>query len=90
MYFLFFLISEVQCANEYEKYLQTLIHDIGIQLRTVSHCTAIQCVRYGKFTTEHAVLKKYWNLEYILESITKCRNIIESHKEILRPDIYLK
>ncbi|GJQ72587.1 hypothetical protein Trydic_g1252 [Trypoxylus dichotomus] len=33
---------EIQCVNEYETYLQSLIHEIGMKMNSSAHCTSIQ------------------------------------------------
>ncbi|XP_077298478.1 pseudouridylate synthase TRUB2, mitochondrial [Arctopsyche grandis] len=76
-------VIEVQCVNEYENYLYTLIHDIGVQLKSLAHCTSVQCIRYGKFTLDHALLKKHWRLQFILDSISNNRKILYASKKIL-------
>jgi len=68
------ILSEVQCINEHEVYLKTLVHDIGMQLHSVATCTGLQCIRYDSFTLEHALLRKHWTLQYLME------NMAESHR----------
>lgn len=65
---------EVQCINEHEMYLRTLIHDTGMQLHSVATCTGLQCIRYDCFTLEHALLRKHWTLQFVME------NMAESHR----------
>lgn len=69
---------EVQCINEYEKYLWTIIHDLGIQLKTSAHCIGVQCIRQGKFDIELALLRKHWQLHNIIENMDACRQRMES------------
>ncbi|XP_049887998.1 pseudouridylate synthase TRUB2, mitochondrial [Pectinophora gossypiella] len=76
---------EIQCVNEYDKYLWTLIHDLGVQLRTSAHCTGVQCIRQGKFNLQLALLRKHWQLEHIADNMNKCQQILDEHKEILEP-----
>lgn len=80
-----FNFSEVQCINEYEKYLWTLIHDLGIQLKTSAHCIGVQCIRQGKFDIELALLRKHWQLDNIIENMDTCRQIMESNEHLLKP-----
>ncbi|XP_041973681.1 mitochondrial mRNA pseudouridine synthase Trub2 [Aricia agestis] len=74
---------EIQSVNEYDKYLWTLIHDLGIQLKTSAYCTGVQCIRQGKFNVELALLRKHWNLEFILDNKRKCHHILEESEELL-------
>lgn len=74
---------EIQCVNEYEKYLQTLIHEIGMKLHSSAHCTGIQCIRHSYFTLDDCLLRKHWNLQHIITNIEKCRTIIDNNENIL-------
>lgn len=67
---------EIQCINEYETYLTHLIHEIGIKLHSTAHCTGIQCIRHSRFTLEHALLMKHWDLQHILENMGMCNQIL--------------
>ncbi|KAM3956595.1 pseudouridylate synthase TRUB2, mitochondrial [Aphomia sociella] len=76
---------EIQSINEYEKYLWTIIHDLGIQLKTVAHCTGVQCIRHGKFDVDLALLRKHWQLQHIMNNMNRCHQVIEEHGELLTP-----
>ncbi|ERL92096.1 hypothetical protein D910_09417 [Dendroctonus ponderosae] len=39
---------EIQCVNEYEDYMTHIINEIGLKLRSVAHCTDIQCIRHSR------------------------------------------
>lgn len=80
-----FYIAEVQAVNEYDKYLWTLVHDLGVQLKTSAHCTGLQCIRQGKFTVDLALLRKHWQLEPIIDNMDRCRQILEDNEVLLRP-----
>lgn len=77
---------EIVCINEYEMYLKTLIHDIGMKLHSTATCTQIHCLQDGLFTLEHALLKKHWTLESILENISLCQKIIVNNQNLLRQE----
>ncbi|XP_050309799.1 pseudouridylate synthase TRUB2, mitochondrial [Anthonomus grandis grandis] len=68
---------EIQCINEYEDYLCQLIHEIAQRLHSTAHCTGIQCIRHSRFTLEHALLMKHWNLTNILQSMEYCRTLLK-------------
>lgn len=68
---------EIQCVNEYETYLTHLIHEIGLKLHSTAHCTGIQCIRHSRFTLEHTLLMKHWNLQNILENMEMCETILK-------------
>jgi tRNA U55 pseudouridine synthase TruB len=62
-------------------YLRTLIHDIGIQLHSVATCTGLQCIRYDCFTLEHALLRKHWTLQFLMD------NMAESHRLLSQSEV---
>ncbi|CAH0405669.1 unnamed protein product [Chilo suppressalis] len=76
---------EIQATNEYDKYLWTLIHDLGVQLKTSAYCTGVQCIRQGKFDLKLALLRKHWQLQYIIQNMDKCRSIMEENSLLLKP-----
>ncbi|CAG9575340.1 unnamed protein product [Danaus chrysippus] len=76
---------EIQSVNEYDKYLWTLVHDLGIQLKTAAHCTGLQCVRQGRFNLELALLRKHWQLNHILNNMDQCRQLLEENENLLKP-----
>ncbi|XP_045760532.1 mitochondrial mRNA pseudouridine synthase Trub2 [Maniola jurtina] len=76
---------EIQSVNEYDKYLWTLVHDLGVQLKTVAHCTGVQCIRQGKFDLRLALLRKHWQMEHLLNNMDECRQILEENEHLLKP-----
>lgn len=76
-------VSEIQSVNEYDKYLWALIHDLGVQLKSSAYCTGVQCIRQGKFKLDHALLRKHWKLEHIINNLDQCRQIFEDNEQIL-------
>lgn len=79
---IFFL--EICTTNESEAYLGILIHEIGIHLKTVAHCTQIRCIRQSHFTLEDTLVRRHWNLENIMNNMTNCQRIIKKHPEMLQ------
>ncbi|XP_075227578.1 pseudouridylate synthase TRUB2, mitochondrial [Lycorma delicatula] len=74
---------EVQCINENELYLMTLIHQLGYKLHSSATCTQIQCIRYTVFTVEDALLRKHWTLQNIIDNLSKCNKTVEKYKDLL-------
>lgn len=68
---------EIHCINETEYFLMELIHDIGIDLRSTAVCTQLRQVQFGPFTLPHALLRKHWTLENILNNTTLCQTILD-------------
>lgn len=66
----------MQCINEHEVYLKTLVHDIGMQLHSVATCTSMQCIRYDIFTLEHALLRKHWTLQHLMDSMAENNRLL--------------
>ncbi|KAF5302691.1 hypothetical protein FQR65_LT08433 [Abscondita terminalis] len=77
---------EVHCINEYETYLKTLIHEIGMKLRSTANCTGIQCIRHSYFDLDKALLRKHWTLQPIITNLEECNDIINQHQNILKQD----
>ncbi|PSN49976.1 putative tRNA pseudouridine synthase 2 [Blattella germanica] len=71
---------EVQCINEHEMYLRTLIHDVGMQARSTATCTGLQCIRYDCFTLEHALLRKHWRLQFIIDNVKQNKELLTKTK----------
>ncbi|XP_066993412.1 pseudouridylate synthase TRUB2, mitochondrial [Anabrus simplex] len=71
---------EIHSMNEYEDYLKTLIHEIGLQLHSVATCTAVRCIKYSHFSLEYALLRKHWHLQHILNNLILCQEIIDKYK----------
>ncbi|XP_050424537.1 pseudouridylate synthase TRUB2, mitochondrial [Adelges cooleyi] len=86
-------VVEVNIINEYENYLLSLVHEIGLKLRCSATCTAIRCIRYSAFNIEQALLKKHWTLEYVLNNLVKCNleyNKLRNLPAFLTDQKYLK
>nr|CAG4641071.1 EOG090X0AGI [Eulimnadia texana] len=68
---------EVHCINEDEIFLATLVHDIGISLKSAAATVQMRCIRHGEFSLENALLRKHWTLEYLMQNMIDCRNILQ-------------
>lgn len=64
-------------------YLKTIIHELGIQLRSNATCTQILCIQDGLFNIQQALLSKYWNLKEIMHNMQMCQKIIDKNEHIL-------
>lgn len=78
-------VIEVAAINENEQYLKTLIHEIGIELHTVAHCTGIQCIKHGYFDINQSLLRGQWELQNVITNMEECRKIFRQYPDILRP-----
>jgi len=67
---------EVHCIHETEEFLAEIIHDLGVDLKSTAVCTQIHRVQYGHFVLSHALLRKHWTLEHILNNISLCRDVL--------------
>uniref|UniRef100_A0A5S6R5H8 TruB_N domain-containing protein n=1 Tax=Trichuris muris TaxID=70415 RepID=A0A5S6R5H8_TRIMR len=73
-----FFTLEVQCINESDDCLKTLIHELGLSMKTVASCVSIKKVRDGPFDLDLCLLDKHWNLENIINNIGACQQAMES------------
>ncbi|XP_023230077.1 mitochondrial mRNA pseudouridine synthase Trub2-like [Centruroides sculpturatus] len=71
---------EVHCINETELYLAQLVHDLGLYLKSCAVCVQLRKIRHGHFTLDHALLRKHWTLEHILNNIQFCRSLVDKDK----------
>ncbi|XP_013791689.2 probable tRNA pseudouridine synthase 2 [Limulus polyphemus] len=71
---------EVNCINENELYLKQVVHDLGLTLKSCAVCTQLRQTRYGHFTLDHALLRKHWTLEHILNNILYSRELVTPEK----------
>ena len=56
-------------------YLSQMVHDIGLKLKSSAVCPQVRRIRYGHFTLDHALLRKQWHLEPIIDNIRLCQNL---------------
>lgn len=75
---------EVHALNENESYLGQLVQEIGRQLHTVAHCTAVRCVRHGHFAVGEALLRRDWSVQGAVQSLQRNRKLLHEHPEMLR------
>lgn len=81
----FFCHLEIHACNETEAYLGILVHEIAINLKSVANCIQIRCIRESHFTLDDALVKRHWNVESVLGSLKRCKDIMAKHPEILKP-----
>ncbi|KAF7387882.1 hypothetical protein HZH66_010649 [Vespula vulgaris] len=74
---------EIICINEYEQYLKTLIHELGLELHSTATCTQIQCFKYGLFELQHALLSKKWDILSILNNMKICTKILKENDYLI-------
>lgn len=66
---------EVQTANEEEEFIGSLVHGLGLRSRTTAAISTLNCIRYGYFTMEKALLPKYWTVEHVINNITAYQHL---------------
>ncbi|XP_055548377.1 pseudouridylate synthase TRUB2, mitochondrial [Wyeomyia smithii] len=79
-----FFTIEIHAIDETEAYMGTLIHEIGLSLKSVAYCVSIRCIRHGHFELEYSLLRNDWNLQSILSSMAYTNQLIRQHPEILK------
>ena len=73
-------VTEMHAVNEQSDYLTELVHELGLELRASAVCKLVRRIRYGHFTLTHALLRKHWTLQSILENIEFCRPLVAEHR----------
>ena len=73
--------------NEGSEQLVSLVHNIGIQLKTTAMCTQVRRLRYGYFTLDHALLRKDWQPRDIVDNIGLCRQLVTMDRLMHSPGI---
>ncbi|XP_067627113.1 pseudouridylate synthase TRUB2, mitochondrial [Eurosta solidaginis] len=77
---------EIHAINENEEYLAAVINEMGIELRSVAHCTNIRCIRHGRFSVENSLLRHGWSLRGVMRNIAQQRLVLEQHPHLLEQD----
>uniref|UniRef100_A0A1B0CTM8 Pseudouridine synthase II N-terminal domain-containing protein n=1 Tax=Lutzomyia longipalpis TaxID=7200 RepID=A0A1B0CTM8_LUTLO len=77
---------EIHALNENGDYLATLVHEIGLDLRSVAHCTGIRCIRSGYFSHEQSLLRHIWTLPDIVKNLKENSVIIRENPSIFRQE----
>ena len=74
------IVTEVHAINEHSDYLVELVHELGLELKASAVSKLVRRIRYGHFTLTHALLRKHWTLQAILENIDFCRPLVTPDK----------
>ncbi|XP_054736329.1 pseudouridylate synthase TRUB2, mitochondrial [Anastrepha obliqua] len=77
---------EVHAINECEDYLASLVNEMGIELRTVAHCTSIRCIRHGHFSVENALLRHGWTVRGVMKNMRQQWQVLKEHPHLLEQD----
>nr|XP_029729526.1 mitochondrial mRNA pseudouridine synthase Trub2-like [Aedes albopictus] len=77
-----FFTIEMHAINETEAYIGNLVHEIGLNLKSVAHCVGIRCIRHGHFELKDALLRKDWNLQCFLNSMAQTNQLLKQHPEM--------
>lgn len=76
---------ELHAINENEPYMCELIHEIGLQLHSVAHCTGLRCIRFGQFSVDDSLLRRDWTLQSVITNMQLCRNLLKKY-----PNMYVQ
>lgn len=71
---------EIHAINEECMYFSQMVNDIGLKLKSSAVCPQVRRIRYGHFTLHHALLRKHWHLEPIIDNIVMCKNLTNPDK----------
>ena len=67
-------------------YLKSIIHELGMEMKSTATCSHIHCFQYGIFNVEHTLLSKSWNLRSILENIESCDKLLRNNTFLLEQE----
>ncbi|XP_014663483.1 PREDICTED: probable tRNA pseudouridine synthase 2 [Priapulus caudatus] len=77
---------EVQCINENFSYLAKLVHEIGLELKSSAMTLQARRTRLGHFHLEHALLRKHWNVQDIVQNIYSVLPLVKNDKNVKSAD----
>ncbi|XP_061460263.1 pseudouridylate synthase TRUB2, mitochondrial isoform X1 [Rhineura floridana] len=69
---------EIHCLHETQQYLRKIVHEIGLEMKSVAVCTQVRRIRDGVFTVDDVLLRTQWNLQNIRNAILKSRHKVET------------
>lgn len=78
---------EIQAMNANEEYLCSMVAEIGLQMRSVAHCTKLRCTRYGFFTFEDSLLRSHWRVQDLLQNMVLCQRIVNQNPSMLKDSV---
>lgn len=81
-FFFFFPYLELHCINETGEFLAELVHDIGIDMRSNAACVQLRRTQLGPFLLPHALLRKHWTLEHVLNNVGLCKSILSQESSV--------
>ena len=70
----------IQTANEEEEFIGTLVHGLGLRSKSTAAIVTLNCIRYGYFTLDNALLPKYWTAERVINNITAYQHLTTEEK----------
>jgi len=68
---------EIHCINANQKYLSTLVHEFGLELKTTAVCLQMRCTRYGYFKVDDSLLRNQWTLDDLMKNMVTCRDVLK-------------
>jgi len=63
---------QLVAVNEEEEFIGTLVHGLGLKMKSTACISSLRCVRYGYFKVENALLDKEWTVEGVINNIGIC------------------
>ncbi|XP_034951142.1 mitochondrial mRNA pseudouridine synthase Trub2 [Chelonus insularis] len=77
---------EIVCLNTSELALKQLVQNLGLAVRTNATCSLLQCFQIGIFNIEHALLKRNWSVQPIIDNMYMIKKIMQERKELFMPE----
>lgn len=72
-------ILDVTCVGGNAEYLSTLIHEIGMTLKTTAVTSSVRCIRVGYFDLNSALLNKHCTLENVIQNIYQNESVLQEY-----------
>lgn len=81
------MFAEIESINEKEVYLWSLIHEIGLMVRSSATCYGVKCIRFGPYSLEDGLLRNHWSLQNIINGINKVKRDFQNSEksQLLNP-----
>ena len=71
---------ELLTVNEEEEFIGTLVHGLGLKMRSTACISSLRCTRYGYFNVDKALLEKNLTVEKVINNIGDCSDLITEDK----------
>ena len=74
------MCAEIHSINEQCDEFASMIHGIGLQLKSTAVCMGIRRLRYGHFDVSHALLRQQWTLGDVVDNLRHNATLLTSER----------